>query len=102
MTSNSSTTTGAGSSSGIVHAAAESSHEATTSEPVHAVTDLDTTNEWSPLDDGIEVQLPERSDEDPPSKEEVDAYISSVIFGPTPKRRLPVFEALWRGKHRHY
>jgi len=49
-----------------------------------------TISDWSPLDDGIEVVLPNGSDR-VPSREEVDAYIFGILNKPTTKRRLPVF-----------
>ncbi|XVE49591.1 hypothetical protein DITRI_Ditri01bG0094200 [Diplodiscus trichospermus] len=53
------------------------------------------TNEtnWSPQDDGIDVTLPSFTGKTP-SRAEVDAYIDSVLYGPTTRRRLPVFSAL--------
>ncbi|TKY59527.1 Zinc finger protein 36, C3H1 type 3 [Spatholobus suberectus] len=93
-----------GPSSRNVHqqnAAAEPDHEVTTSQPTspepnHTLTNSNTSNDWSPLDDGIEVVLPNGSDK-APSREEVDAYISSMGNSWTAKRRLPVFAALCKG-----
>ncbi|KAK7363171.1 hypothetical protein VNO77_05302 [Canavalia gladiata] len=94
-----------GSSSRIIHlqcAAAESDHGVTTSQPTsprphHDLANSNIFNDWSPLDDGIEVVLPNCSDK-APSREEVDAYISCIPSGPTAKRRLPVFAALCEGQ----
>lgn len=100
-----------GPSSSIVHqqsASTESDHEVSTSQPPsttsqppspkahHTLTNFNTSNDWSPLDDGIEVFLPNGSDK-APSREEVDAYISSSFLGRTARRRLPVFAALCTG-----
>ncbi|XWS63184.1 hypothetical protein CRYUN_Cryun06bG0074000 [Craigia yunnanensis] len=46
---------------------------------------------WSPQDDGIDVTLPSFPGKIP-SKGEIDAYIDSILYGPT-TRRLPVFSA---------
>lgn len=54
-------------------------------------------NDWSPLDDGIDVVLPNGSDK-VPSREEVDAYIFGLLNEPTTKRRLPVFVAICEGQ----
>ncbi|KAK9665922.1 hypothetical protein RND81_14G146100 [Saponaria officinalis] len=48
------------------------------------------SKKWSPLDDGITVSLPGSID-DPPTKAEVRSYISNVLYGPTTRKRLPVF-----------
>ncbi|KAL3638109.1 hypothetical protein CASFOL_017979 [Castilleja foliolosa] len=45
-------------------------------------------SDWSPLDDGIEINLPSAKN---PSKEDVDAYIEKVLSAPTSRKRLPVF-----------
>ncbi|XP_062030341.1 uncharacterized protein LOC133746194 [Rosa rugosa] len=45
--------------------------------------------DWSPQDD-IEVVLPS-STEKPPSKADVDEYITASLYGPTTRRRLSVF-----------
>jgi len=84
-----------GPSSSIVeqqHAAAESDHQVTTSQPTSPVT---FDNDWSPLDDGIEVVLP--GSDKAPSKKELHAYISTLHHAPSAKRRLPVFEAICQG-----
>ncbi|XP_057494502.1 uncharacterized protein LOC130779741 isoform X2 [Actinidia eriantha] len=48
--------------------------------------------DWSPLDDGIEVSLPSSaSTNEVPSREAVDAYINSVLYGPSRGKRLPAF-----------
>lgn len=48
--------------------------------------------DWSPLDDGIVVTLPSSASGDEiPSREAVDAYINSVLYGPPRGKRLPVF-----------
>ncbi|XP_004300690.1 PREDICTED: uncharacterized protein LOC101301976 [Fragaria vesca subsp. vesca] len=46
--------------------------------------------DWSPQDDGIEVVLPS-STEEPPSKADVDEHITASLYGPTTRRRLPLF-----------
>ncbi|WVZ24952.1 hypothetical protein V8G54_003496 [Vigna mungo] len=83
-----------GPSSDIVEqqdAAAESDQQGATSQP----TSPESANDWSPLDDGIEVVLP--GSDEAPSREEIHAYISSLKHGRTAKRRLPVFEAFTKG-----
>ncbi|RHN62768.1 hypothetical protein MtrunA17_Chr4g0050971 [Medicago truncatula] len=50
-----------------------------------------TINDWSPLDDGIEVVLPNGSDRVPSREEVLDAYIFRILNKPNTKRRLPVF-----------
>jgi hypothetical protein len=59
-------------------------------EPHNTQANSNTISDWSPLDDGIEVVLPNGSDR-VPSREEVDAYIFRILNKPTTKRRLPVF-----------
>ncbi|XP_050376273.1 uncharacterized protein LOC126793715 isoform X2 [Argentina anserina] len=49
--------------------------------------------DWSPQDDGIEVSLPS-STEKLPSKADVDEYITASLYGPTTRRRLPVFDEI--------
>ncbi|XP_057465521.1 uncharacterized protein LOC130755182 [Actinidia eriantha] len=50
------------------------------------------STDWSPLDDGIEVSLPSSaSTNEIPSREAVNAYINSVLYGPSRGKRLPVF-----------
>ncbi|CAK9160461.1 unnamed protein product [Ilex paraguariensis] len=50
------------------------------------------STDWSPQDDGIKVALPScASPGKTPSKEDVDAHIQSVLYGPSNKKRLPVF-----------
>ncbi|XP_017435821.2 uncharacterized protein LOC108342539 [Vigna angularis] len=83
-----------GPSSDIVEqqdAGAESDQQGATSQP----TSPESANNWSPLDDGIEVVLP--GSDEAPSREEIHAYISSLKHGRTAKRRLPVFEAIIKG-----
>ncbi|XWS68332.1 hypothetical protein CRYUN_Cryun04dG0081200 [Craigia yunnanensis] len=46
---------------------------------------------WSPQDDGIDVNLPTFPGKTP-SRGDIDAYIDSVLYGPT-ARRLPVVSA---------
>lgn len=85
----------------IVHehyAAADSECAVTISQPAspeshHTLVNSNSINDWSPLDDDIEVVLPNGSGK-PPSREEIDAYI---FRDPTPKRRLPVFAAICKG-----
>ncbi|KAK8259555.1 hypothetical protein V6Z11_D13G064700 [Gossypium hirsutum] len=48
---------------------------------------------WSPQDDGINVTLPSSSPGKTLSRADIDAYIDSVLYGPTTRRRLPVFSA---------
>lgn len=50
-----------------------------------------TSGDWSPQDDGIEVVLPNSSTEKPQSRKDVNAYIDGALYGPTSKKRLPVF-----------
>ncbi|XP_058191882.1 uncharacterized protein LOC131308862 isoform X2 [Rhododendron vialii] len=51
-----------------------------------------TNTDWSPMDDGIMVSLPSSASVDEiPSREAVDAYINSVLYGPPHGKRLPVF-----------
>ncbi|KAJ1402272.1 zinc finger protein [Sesbania bispinosa] len=83
-------------------AAAASAHLVTTSQPAspephNTRANSNTTNDWSPLDDGIQVVLPNGSDK-APSREEVNAHIFSVLNNPTTGRRLPVFAALCEGQ----
>ncbi|CAK7346990.1 unnamed protein product [Dovyalis caffra] len=51
---------------------------------------------WLPEDDGIEIALPHQTDKFI-SREEVDAHIHSVLYGPATKKRLPVFRELCPG-----
>lgn len=46
--------------------------------------------DWSPLDDGIPVNLPSHPGKTP-SREDVDACIHHFCYGPKTTRRLPVF-----------
>ncbi|KAK7319392.1 hypothetical protein RJT34_04113 [Clitoria ternatea] len=93
-----------GPSCSIVHqlcAATESDHLVTTSqppspEPNYTLANSITYNDWSPVDDGIEVVLPNGSGK-VPSREEIDACISTIVYGTTGKRRLPAFVALCEG-----
>ncbi|KAH7575631.1 hypothetical protein ACOSP7_004585 [Xanthoceras sorbifolium] len=55
-----------------------------------SITNVTGKDNWSPEDDGIEVVLPSHSDNSP-SKKDVDAYINSVLYQPSARRRLPVF-----------
>ncbi|KAG2703778.1 hypothetical protein I3843_06G144000 [Carya illinoinensis] len=50
-----------------------------------------TRNNWSPQDDGIETVLPHSSSKKPPSRTDVDTHIDSILYGPTPRKRLAVF-----------
>lgn len=45
---------------------------------------------WSPLDDFIEVALPSHP-EKTPSRAEIDKHIQEVLYGPSTRKRLPVF-----------
>ncbi|KAA8536489.1 hypothetical protein F0562_028967 [Nyssa sinensis] len=50
------------------------------------------STDWSPQDDGIEVALPPSvSTGKTPSREDLDAYTQSVLYGPVRRKRLPVF-----------
>lgn len=49
-----------------------------------------TKENWSPLDDGIEVASL-LSSSDNPSREKIDAYIDSVLYCPSARKRLAVF-----------
>jgi hypothetical protein len=62
----------------------------TSPEPHRTTVNPNSINDWSPLDDGIEVVLPNGLDR-VPSREEVDAYIFGILNKPTTKKRLPVF-----------
>lgn len=64
----------------------------------HALSSVNSTSvnfastDWSPLDDGIEVALPSSTSTDKaPSREDVDAYIHSVLYCPNQRKKLPVF-----------
>ncbi|KAJ7946682.1 Zinc finger protein like [Quillaja saponaria] len=81
-------------------AAAETEAEVTKSQPASpattelAVQTLATTitvKNWLPQDDNIEVVLPNCSSDEPLSREDFDAYILDILYGPTTKRRLPAF-----------
>ncbi|XP_042513775.1 mRNA decay activator protein ZFP36L2-B-like isoform X2 [Macadamia integrifolia] len=50
-----------------------------------------TAVDWSPADDGIEIQIPSSSKKEPVSRETVDSYIRGVLYGPSSRRRLPAF-----------
>ncbi|KAK4254307.1 hypothetical protein QN277_009709 [Acacia crassicarpa] len=54
------------------------------------------TNDWSPVDDKIVVVVPHASpnNNNSPSREDVNAYISSILYGPSTKSRLPAFAEL--------
>lgn len=70
-------------------------HTAATTPTIKTATPTKTTADWSPMDDGIEVVLPGSSAEKPASRDEVNTYINSFLYGPTtPRRRLPVFEEI--------
>ncbi|KAJ4950458.1 hypothetical protein NE237_027290 [Protea cynaroides] len=56
--------------------------------------DSSTAVGWSPEDDGIEIQIPSSSIEKPAAREAVDSYINAVLYGPSRRRRLPVFEEI--------
>ncbi|XVE93079.1 hypothetical protein REPUB_Repub01dG0159300 [Reevesia pubescens] len=59
--------------------------------PVTSATTFNNGTYWSPQDDGIDVTLPSFPGKIP-SRGDIDAYIDSVLYGPT-RRRLPVFSA---------
>ncbi|CAN4111122.1 unnamed protein product [Withania somnifera] len=61
-----------------------SSESGTTSTSTIAISGTD----WSPLDDNIEVTLPS-SGENCTSREDVDAHIQTVLYGPSGRKRLP-------------
>ncbi|KAF5187727.1 Zinc finger protein like [Thalictrum thalictroides] len=50
------------------------------------------TIDWSPIDDGIAVRLPSYPTVESPTREALDAYINSVLYGSRQKHRLPVFK----------
>lgn len=53
-----------------------------------------TSTDWSPQDDGIEITLPPSTSSSTvkaTSREEVDAYIHSILHGPPRTKRLQVF-----------
>ncbi|KAJ4950286.1 hypothetical protein NE237_027118 [Protea cynaroides] len=52
-----------------------------------------TAGDWSPEDDGIEIKIPS-SIEKPAAKETVDSCINAILYGPSRRRRLPVFEKI--------
>ncbi|KAJ6352759.1 hypothetical protein OIU76_001890 [Salix suchowensis] len=54
------------------------------------------SDNWSPQDDGIEIAMPRQTGKCI-SREEGDAYIHSVLYGPATKKRLPVFSELCPG-----
>ncbi|KAK3184916.1 hypothetical protein Dsin_032202 [Dipteronia sinensis] len=56
-----------------------------------SITNVTGKDNWSPLDDGIEVVLPNHTNSSPPSREDVDAYIDGFLNQPRARRRLPVF-----------
>ncbi|KAK2665348.1 hypothetical protein Ddye_003922 [Dipteronia dyeriana] len=56
-----------------------------------SITNVTGKDNWSPLDDGIEVVLPNHTDSSAPSREDVDAYIDGFLNQPRASRRLPVF-----------
>ncbi|KAJ4952409.1 hypothetical protein NE237_029241 [Protea cynaroides] len=58
--------------------------------------DSSTAVNWSPEDDGIEIRIPSSSIEEPAARETVDSYINAVLYGPSRRRRLPVFEEVCR------
>ncbi|MCH88616.1 zinc finger protein 36 C3H1 type-like 2-like [Trifolium medium] len=66
-------------------------------EPHCSHANSNTISEWSPLDDGIGVVLPNGSGRDP-SREEVEAHIMGTLNQRTTKRRLPVFDAICKGQ----
>nr|GMD76678.1 zinc finger protein 36, C3H1 type-like 3 [Ipomoea batatas]GME18572.1 zinc finger protein 36, C3H1 type-like 3 [Ipomoea batatas] len=45
---------------------------------------------WCPEDDGIKIVLPGKAKAST-TKEDVDAHIQTVLYGPSAKRRFPVF-----------
>lgn len=65
-------------------------------EPDLALANSTNTNDWSPLDDKIVVVVPHASpnNNNSPSREDVNAYISSILYGPSTKIRLPAFAEL--------
>ncbi|XP_055809283.1 uncharacterized protein LOC129877778 [Solanum dulcamara] len=63
-----------------------SSDSSTTSTSTGTISGTD----WCPLDDNIEVTLPS-SGENCASREDVDAHIQTVLYGPSGRKRLPVF-----------
>lgn len=65
-------------------------------EPDLALANSTNANDWSPLDDKIVVVVPHasRNNNNSPSREDVNAYISSILYGPSTKTRLPAFAEL--------
>ena len=59
--------------------------------PTATISIITSRDDWSPQDDGIEVVLPHSSTAEPPSQKDVDAYIHGVLYGPSTRKRLPVF-----------
>ncbi|KAF7842631.1 mRNA decay activator protein ZFP36L2-like [Senna tora] len=60
----------------------------------HALASSSNNIDWSPLDDNIEVGLPHGSTDNPPSREEVDAYINGILYKPPTKKRMKAFVEL--------
>ena len=50
----------------------------------------DASTDWSPLDDGIAVNLPSSADKTP-SRKAIDDHINGVLYGPNPRKRLSYF-----------
>ena len=59
--------------------------------PTTTISIITSRDDWSPQDDGIEVVLPHSSTAEPPSQKDVDAYIHGALYGPSTRKRLPVF-----------
>lgn len=55
-----------------------------------AVSTAGASADWCPRDDGIKIVLPGKA-KAVTTKEDVDAHIQTVLYGPGVKRRLPVF-----------
>ncbi|KAM4088285.1 hypothetical protein ACB094_07G059500 [Castanea mollissima] len=59
--------------------------------PTTTISIITSRDDWSPQVDGIEVVLPHSSTAEPPSQKVVDAYIHGILYGPSTRKRLPVF-----------
>ncbi|KAM1120267.1 hypothetical protein FF1_044317 [Malus domestica] len=84
--------------SSVTEAAGARTQAASSTTPKNAISIPATTTiclDWSPQDDGIEVVLPHSSTGTPPSREDIDSYISDVLCGPTKGRRLRVFAEIY-------
>ncbi|GAB2267382.1 hypothetical protein Dimus_002367 [Dionaea muscipula] len=60
---------------------------------IHVTPAIIISREWSPLDDGIEVEQMNSAGR-PSSKKAVDEHINNALYGPTGRKRLPVFAGI--------